>query len=106
MVTRKKIKHFSREDRDKYSLLPDYAAVLKKTNLVSTVELRCRMYICLDALKKGFKAGCRRDIGLDGCFLKVKYKGEILSAMTRDSNDQMFPLAWAVVVRENYDTLS
>ncbi|XP_019173411.1 PREDICTED: uncharacterized protein LOC109168986 [Ipomoea nil] len=52
-------------------------------------------------MKKGFLAGCRKFIGLDGCFLKGKLKGEILTAVGRDGNNQMYPIAWAVVEIEN-----
>ena len=34
-----------------------------------------RMYICLDACKKGFMAGCRKVLGLDGCFFKGAMNG-------------------------------
>ena len=46
-------------------------------------------------------AGCRKVIGLDGCFLKHTCKGELLTAMGRDANNQMYPIAWAVVRVEN-----
>ncbi|GKD25624.1 putative integrase, partial [Tanacetum coccineum] len=42
-------------------------------------------------------------IGLDGCFLKGTCRGELLTAMGRDGNNQMFPIAWAVVNVENTD---
>jgi hypothetical protein len=60
-----------------------------------------RIYICLDACKKGFSAGCRRVIGLDGCFFKGQTNGELLCAIGRDANNQMYPIAWAVVAKEN-----
>ena len=34
-----------------------------------------RFYMCLNAMKKGFKDGCRKVIGLDGCFMKGVYRG-------------------------------
>ena len=34
-----------------------------------------KMYICLTAVRVGFLDGCRRLIGLDGCFLKRLMKG-------------------------------
>ncbi|XP_049391421.1 uncharacterized protein LOC125855738 [Solanum stenotomum] len=58
-------------------------------------------YICFDAMKKSFLAGCRRCIGLDGCFLKGVSKGQLLVAVCKDGNSQMLPLAWAVVEVEN-----
>jgi hypothetical protein len=62
------------------------------------------MYICLDGCKKGFIAGCRRIVGLDGCFLKGPVKGQLLCAVGRDANNQMYPIAWACVENENYDS--
>ena len=63
-----------------------------------------RMYICLDACRKGFLAGCRKVVGLDGCFFKGATNGELLCAVGRDANNQMYPIAWAVVEKENNDT--
>jgi len=37
-----------------------------------------RMYICLDACKRGFMAGCRKVVGLDGCLFKGATNGELL----------------------------
>ncbi|GJT47448.1 zinc finger, PMZ-type containing protein [Tanacetum coccineum] len=51
--------------------------------------------------KNGWLDGCRRVIGLDGCFLTHTCKGQLLTAMGRDANNQMFPIAWAVVSVEN-----
>ncbi|XP_059302141.1 uncharacterized protein LOC132054092 [Lycium ferocissimum] len=58
-------------------------------------------YICFDAMKKSYLAGCRKCIGLDGCFLKGISKGQLLVAVCKDGNNQMMPLAWAVVEVEN-----
>ena len=65
-----------------------------------------RFYVCYDKLKKGWKAGCRPIIGLDGCFLKSVCGGQLLSAVERDGNDSMFPFAMAVVESESYDSWS
>ncbi|XP_004496851.1 uncharacterized protein [Cicer arietinum] len=43
-------------------------------------------------------------IGLDGCFLKGYYGGMILAAVGRDPNDQMLPIALAVVEGETRDS--
>nr|KAJ0205492.1 hypothetical protein LSAT_V11C500277710 [Lactuca sativa] len=45
--------------------------------------------------------GCRRIIGLDGCFLKGICKGELLCVVGRDANDKIYPIAWVVVCVEN-----
>ena len=62
-----------------------------------------RLYICLKAYKDYFVSS-RPIIGVDGCFLKGKYGGELLTAVGRDGNDQMLPLAYAVVEVENKET--
>ena len=94
-----------------YSKLFDYALELKRSNPGTSVHIALdpeetdhvfqRMYICLDACRRGFLDGCRRVIGLDGCFLKGPMKGELLSAVGRDANNQIYPIAWAVVEYEN-----
>ncbi|CAN1137185.1 hypothetical protein LINPERHAP2_LOCUS9892 [Linum perenne] len=50
---------------------------------------------------RGFRFACRRMFGLDGCFLKGEVKGMLLSAIGKDGNNQMYPIAWAVVEGEN-----
>ena len=63
-----------------------------------------KLYICFDACRKGFLDVCRRVIGFDGCFLKEPLKGELLSAISRDANNQIYPIAWDVVEYENKDS--
>lgn len=48
-------------------------------------------------MRRGFLNGYRKIIGPDGCFLKGYVKGELLTAIGRDDNNQMFLLAWALV---------
>ncbi|CAN1292145.1 hypothetical protein LINPERPRIM_LOCUS21435 [Linum perenne] len=71
------------------------------TNNPNNVHHFQRMYICFDSLKKGFLVGCRKIISLDGCFLKGLCKGELLTAVGRDANDQMYIIAWCVVEVES-----
>ncbi|CAN1120297.1 hypothetical protein LINPERHAP2_LOCUS125 [Linum perenne] len=47
------------------------------------------------------KVGCRPILGFDGCFLQGELPGMLLSAVGKDGNNQMFPLAWAVTEGEN-----
>jgi len=63
-----------------------------------------RMYLCIQALKSGWRAGLRPFIGLDGTFLKGKFKGILLVALGQDSMKHFYPLAWAVVDRETIRT--
>ncbi|KAK0586210.1 hypothetical protein LWI29_002814 [Acer saccharum] len=63
-----------------------------------------RLYICLGALKKGWKEGCRRILGLDGCFIKGFHTGQLLTAIGVDPNNQMYLVAYALVESECKDT--
>ncbi|CAN1125355.1 hypothetical protein LINPERHAP2_LOCUS2858 [Linum perenne] len=54
-------------------------------------------------LRKGFLAGCRKVICVDGCFLKTEYGGKLLSAIGIDANSGIFPTAYVVVRIENED---
>lgn len=56
------------------------------------------------AQRVGFMRGCRRFIGLDGAHLKSIYGGVLLSAVTMDANNGIFPLAVAVCEGENRDS--
>jgi len=69
-------------------------------------EMPCRfqmMYMSLAAMKNGFRDGCRPIIGLDACFLKGVYKGQLLATIGRDANDSMYPIVIAVVEAETRD---
>jgi hypothetical protein len=114
MVKRAKVKVIKKvldARSGEYARLFDYALELKRSNPGSSVHIALdpeeeehvfhRMYICLDACRRGFIHGCRRVIGLDGCFLKGPMKGELLSAIGRDANNQIYPIAWAVVEYAN-----
>jgi len=99
--------------KGQYQRLFYYQLELLRSNPGSTVIMKLqdktsnifnRMYICLDACKKGFKSSCRKVVGLDGCFFKGATNGELLCAVARDANNQMYPLAWAVVENENKDS--
>ena len=86
---------------------------IKRSNPGSTTEMKVyrpmpselpvfeRLYISFDCLKKGLLKGCRKILGLNGYFLKGQVKGEVLAAVGRDGNNQIFPVAWSVVNTEN-----
>ena len=103
-------------DMEQYHNLWHYAATILKYNPGSTVKIQVdkldaasrgtfeRMYFCLHACKQGFLDGCRPIIGLDGCFLKSAFGGQLLSALGRDGNNNMIPIALAAVEVERYDS--
>lgn len=93
---------------DHYFGLRSYVAELMRVDREGRFELLLghdsifkAIYIGFSALKKGFLKGCRSIIGLDGCFLKTILGGVLLCAIGKDGNNQMFPIAWAVVEIEN-----
>ena len=62
-----------------------------------------RMYIRYNAQKLGFLGGCRPFVRLDGCHLKGRFGGQVLYATVKDGNDNIFPVAMAMVEQENKD---
>ena len=60
--------------------------------------------MCLKPVLDGFLAGCRPVIGLDGCHLTVAYPGICLKVVGKDKNNNIYPLAWAVVDVEEHQT--
>ena len=103
------IKEFLGDWKMEFSRLCDYADMIKHTNPGTSCWVRTDresrpgktlfvyFFVCFDALKRGWLEGCRKIIGFDGCFLKGSCKGELLVAVGRNGNQQMFPIAWAVV---------
>ncbi|XP_042049352.1 uncharacterized protein LOC121794995 [Salvia splendens] len=98
-----------------YKRLHDYMAEIIRSNPGSTVKLATRrltdgtekfsgIYVCYDACKTLFKQHCRRIVGLDGCHLRGQGKGILLTAIGLDPNDQIFPIAFAVVAVESTET--
>ena len=92
-----------------YGKLWDYAHEIRRANPGSTVKMDVnlmangsnefrRFYVCFKALKDGWITGCRKVIGLDGCFLKGVCKGELLSAIGRDGNNQIYPIGMFIQI--------
>ncbi|XP_060171523.1 uncharacterized protein LOC132602769 [Lycium barbarum] len=82
----------------------DIILKVSKATLAEGKRRFLRMYICFDALKKGFRAGLRPFIDLDGTFLKGKAKGKMLTVVAQDSMNHFYPIAWAVVDKETKAT--
>ncbi|RYR69137.1 hypothetical protein Ahy_A03g015671 [Arachis hypogaea] len=111
--------------RDQYRRINDYCAEILRANPSSSVSLKVirspdfaqevqnpelmnycvfqRLYVCFNACKKSFQH-CRPFISLDGCFLKTPLGGQLLTAIGRDPNDQILPIAYAVVEAETKDS--
>ncbi|XP_056692339.1 uncharacterized protein [Spinacia oleracea] len=79
-------------------------AVVKLEGIENNTPMFQRMYICLQPCKEGFMGGCRPILGVDGCHLRGPYPGILLTAVGKDGNNNIFPVAWAVVETEDRDT--
>ena len=58
------------------------------------------LFMCFEAVKRGFLEGCRPFIGVDGCFLKGPFGRVMLSAVALDGNRGVLPIAFAIVDSE------
>jgi hypothetical protein len=93
-----------------YRALPQYCTDLEVTNPGSVISFCTipndnrfhRIFISLAASIFGF-SHCRPLLGLDGCHIKTKYQGVILTATAVDAMGCLFPYAYAVVDIENND---
>ncbi|XP_073017735.1 uncharacterized protein [Primulina eburnea] len=95
------------------TLLPKYMGALSKYNPGTVVEWKhlrsydhphkvlnfvfCAFRPCID----GFQH-CRNVISVDSTHMYIKYKHKLLIAVTLDANNQVLPLAFALVDEENY----
>lgn len=98
-----------------YAQLRDYVLELKENNPNTTVKIKCeipdnhedttrvfqRIYICLGAAKQDFRAGMRNLLGLDGAFMKGPYPGQLLTVVSLDPNNGIYPVAYGIVETEN-----
>ncbi|CAI9293426.1 unnamed protein product [Lactuca saligna] len=102
----------------KYSIQRDYILELQTRNPYTTVKIKVetepnphcesrifkRIYICLGSLKKGFAAGKRDYVDLDGSFLKGPYPGIVLTIVGLNGNNCTYPLAYTAVEAENINS--
>ncbi|GJS19818.1 hypothetical protein Tco_0448450 [Tanacetum coccineum] len=98
-----------------YALLRDYVMELKRCNPDTTVKIDVygeedpesptrlfrRIYVCLGALKKGFREGGRELLGLDGAFMRGQYPRQMLTAVGVDANNGIYPVAYGIVESES-----
>ncbi|GKA90524.1 mutator type transposase [Tanacetum coccineum] len=59
------------------------------------------IYVCLGALKRGFKESGKELLGLDGAFMRGQYYGQMLTAVGVDANNGIYLVAYGIVESEN-----
>ncbi|KAG9458798.1 hypothetical protein H6P81_003306 [Aristolochia fimbriata] len=102
---------------ESYNLLPQFLKAIKDTNrgtkynVITTEENVTRgnfvrfdrAFLAFGPAIHGFQF-CRPFISVDGTNLYGKYKGCLLIATSFDGDNRLFPLAFALVEKENIDT--
>ncbi|XP_076890508.1 uncharacterized protein LOC143541617 [Bidens hawaiensis] len=66
-----------------------------------TISLKSLQDLLQKKHQAGFKFCGREIIGLDGCFMKGQYPGQVLTAVGVDGNNGIYPVAYAIVETEN-----
>ncbi|GKD06072.1 heat stress transcription factor B-4-like protein, partial [Tanacetum coccineum] len=93
-------KAFKAKAKAEREIRGDHIAVERNTDPSLHSRVFKRIYVCLGALKLGFKAFKRVMLGLDGAFMKGPFPGQVLVAVGLDSNNGIYPLAYALVEAE------
>ncbi|XP_052204893.1 uncharacterized protein LOC127809813 isoform X2 [Diospyros lotus] len=96
--------------KEAYKQLPVFCERIMETNPGSLATFATkedssfhRLFVSFHASLHGFLQGCRPLLFLDSISLMSKYQGALLAATAADGNDEVFPVAFAVVDAETDD---
>ena len=98
-----------------YMLAPKYREMVLRTNVGSVVVIDVkpvidrppqfqRMFCGLEGIKRGFLNGCQPFLFFDGCYLRGRFGGHLLSAIATYADCGIYPVAWAIVDSENKES--
>ncbi|GJT17335.1 receptor-like cytoplasmic kinase 176 [Tanacetum coccineum] len=107
--------HLRGDAKVQYSLLRVYVTKLQRCNQNNAVKIDVyreedrdsethmfrRIYVCLGALKMGFKAYGREMLGLDGTFMRGPYPRQLLTTVGVDAYNGIYPMAYGIVESES-----
>ena len=106
----------NKDEQLQYGVLRDYAQMIsivdKRSRVIVQTEMADEtsqpkfkmMCVRFNAQNVRFLDGCRPFIGLDGCHIKYRFGGQILSAIANDENDNIFLVAMADVEQETKES--
>ncbi|XP_016485931.1 uncharacterized protein LOC107806306 [Nicotiana tabacum] len=87
---------------ENYELLSSYLYMMRKVQdwLSLTFELVFYMFFAYGSSISGWNY-CRPVIAVDATFLKSKFRGVLMISVSKDANNQFFPLAFGISESEN-----
>ena len=100
---------------ESYVELPRFLVAIKDADPTTVTQLKCNhcgvpatctfncAFWALGLCIEGFRY-CRPVISIDATHLYGKYKGKLLIAMAMDANNEVYPLAFAIVESESKET--
>ncbi|XP_010672324.1 uncharacterized protein LOC104888909 [Beta vulgaris subsp. vulgaris] len=103
---------------DSYGLLPGYVEMIKTTNpgsyslitwsevIAGEVPVFKACFISFACMVRGFFGGCRPLIGINGAHLSSHYKGQMLTVVAIDRNNELVHFAYGIVDTESLESWS
>ena len=72
--------------------------------VTKTKECFRRVFVCFEACRRGFLAGCRPYLAIDATFLTGRFKGQLVAACAVDAHSFVFPVAYGVLETESEES--
>ena len=72
--------------------------------VTKTKECFRRVFVCFEACRRGFLAGCRPYLAIDATFLTGRFKGQLVAACAVDAQSFVFPVTYGVLETESEES--